>query len=262
MKKPLQTASVINRKIRIIPKLEIKGENLIKGVQLEGLRVLGNPSHYAQKYYADGADEIIYYDAVASLFGRNSLLEVVKKTASEIFIPLTVGGGVRSTTDVGDLLRVGADKISVNTAALKKPKLITEIAEQFGSQCCVVEIQTKCFGNGKWMALVENGREQSGKDAIEWACEAEQMGAGELLLTSVDRDGTKVGMDKPLINEISHRVNIPVIASGGVGGPSDVVDVLENNDLNAIAIGSIFHYHLHSIQEVKKIIFNALDSPR
>ena len=260
MKKPRQIAHARHRKIRIIPKLEIKGENLIKGVQLEGLRILGDPSKYAREYYADGADEIIYYDVVASLFGRNSLLNVVKKTASEIFIPLTVGGGVRSTGDVRDLLQVGADKISVNTAAIRRPKLITEIAEQFGSQCCVVEVQTKFAGNGKWMALIENGREHSGKDAVEWACEAAKLGAGELLLTSVDRDGTKSGMDKILINEISGRVNIPIIASGGVGGPDDVVDALKNNVVNAVAIGSILHYHLHSIQEVKKITSEALDS--
>ena len=183
MKKTLQTAHARQRKIRVI-QLEIKGENRLKGSL--GLRVLGDPSKYAQYYYAEGADEIIYYDVVASLFGRNSLLEVVKKTASEIFIPLTVGGGVRSTSDVRDLLQVGADKISLNTAAVKRPSLITEIAEQYGSQCCVVEVQTKYFGNGKWMALIENGREHSGKDAVEWACEVAKLGAGELLLTSVD----------------------------------------------------------------------------
>ena len=253
MNKNQRINTILNRNIRIIPKLDIKGENLIKGVQLEGLRVIGKPSDYAKLYYADGADEIIYYDVVASLYGRNSLLDVVKKTAADVFIPMTVGGGIKSTDDVDQLLRIGADKVSVNTAAVKRPELITEIADRFGSQCCVVEIQTKFLGKENWTALYESGRENSGMDAVDWACKAVSLGAGELLLTSVDKDGTRSGMDVELINKISKRVNVPIIASGGVGKSSHVRDAVIDNNVNGIAIGSLFHYGVLSISDVKNV---------
>ena len=254
MSKNQRIDTILKRNIRIIPKLEIKGENLIKGVQLEGLRVIGEPSHYAKLYYADGADEIIYYDVVASLYGRNSLLDVVKKTAADVFIPMTVGGGVRSTDDVAQLLKLGADKISLNSAAIQNPQLITEIANRFGSQCCVVEIQTKNVGDGKWTALYENGREYSGLDAVDWACKVVSLGAGELLLTSVDKDGTKSGMDVALNSTIAKKVNVPVIVSGGVGSLSDVRESIVSSSVSGLAIGTLFHYNLCSISEIKKAL--------
>ena len=247
--------SPFGRNVRIIPRLDIKGENLIKGVHLEGLRVLGNPSSFAKSYYSDGADEIIYYDVVASLYGRNSLLDVVKKTATDVFIPMTVGGGVRSTDDVAQLLKLGADKISLNTAAIQNPQLINEIANRFGSQCCVVEIQTKNLGGGKWTALYENGREYSGLDAVDWACKAVSLGAGELLLTSVDKDGTKSGMDVELNRTIAKKVNVPVIVSGGVGSLSDVRQSIVGSSVSGLAM-ALFHYNLCSISEVKRALFD------
>jgi len=242
------------RRIRIIPRLDIKGTNLIKGIQLEGLRVVGDPAEFAHKYYEAGADELIYSDIVASLYGRNNLLEKKKKTAAHIFIPLTVGGGIRSVDDVDILLRSGADKISVNSAAIQRPKLIAEIASKFGSQCCVVEIQAKSVGQGRWVALFENGRENSGRDVIAWACEAVELGAGEILVTSIDRDGTRSGMDLDLINNISSRIHVPVIASGGVGKASDICNAASSTMADAVAIGGILHFGRSTIQQLKSEI--------
>ena len=242
------------RQFRLISRLDIKGPDLIKGVQLEGLRIIGNPSDYARKYYESGIDELIYIDVVASLYGRNNLKEVVEKTASQIFVPLTVGGGIRCVDDVEGLLRVGADKICVNTAVIKDKTLINDIANRLGSQCCVVEIQAKSVGSKKWIALYDNGRENSGLDVIKWAQDAVSQGAGELIITSVDRDGTRTGMDLELLKLISSLVDVPVIGSGGVGDPQDIVSAVEYSGVDAIALGDILHNKRFSIEEIKNYL--------
>ena len=239
------------RQFRLISRLDIKGPNLIKGVQLEGLRIIGKPSDYARKYYDAGIDELIYMDVVASLYGRNSLKEVVESTASQIFVPLTVGGGIRSVEDVEGLLRVGADKICLNTAAIKNKRLITDIANRFGSQCCVVEIQAKSIGVESWISLFDNGRENSGLDALKWAREVVDCGAGEIVITSVDKDGTRTGMDMKLIKLVSDLVAVPVIGSGGIGSPKDIVSALKCSNIDAIAVGDILHNERFSIKEIK-----------
>ena len=199
--------------VRIIARLDIKGSNLIKSIRFEGLRVLGNPQEFAQKYYESGIDEIIYIDTVATLYDRISLNELVKKTAQNVFIPITVAGGIRSVEDVDKLLRSGADKVAINTGAIKRPELISEVSQRFGSQCMVLSIEAAKQKDGSWEAYTDNGREHSGLDAIEWSKEAEKLGAGEILLTSVDQDGTYKGFDFDLIKKVSNSVNIPVIAS-------------------------------------------------
>ena len=237
---------------RLISRLDIKGPNLIKGVQLEGLRVIGDPAKYAKKYYDCGIDELIYIDVVASLYGRNTLLDVVKNTSSQVFVPLTVGGGIRMVDDVEGLLRAGADKVCLNTAAIKDKFFISEIANRFGSQCCVVEVQGKRTSNGKWTALFDNGRENSGLDAISWASEAVDLGAGEVLVTSVDQEGTRNGMDIELIKLISATVDVPVISSGGVGTPKDIISAYYQGGVDAVAVGDILHNDRYSIQEIKR----------
>ena len=179
--------------VRLIARLDIKGPTLIKGVHLEGLRVIGDPNKYAIRYYNQGADELIYLDIVASLYGRSNLIEIVKKATDDVFIPMTIGGGIRTIDDVNELLKSGADKIAVNTAAVKRPKLISEISNRFGSQCMVLSIEAKKKKDGKWEVYTENGRQSTGVDVIEWALEAEKREAGEVLLTSVDNEGTKKG---------------------------------------------------------------------
>lgn len=230
--------------IRIIPRLDIKGPNLVKGIHLEGLRVLGKPWEFACKYYEDGADELIYMDIVASLYGRNNLLEIVERTAQEIFIPLTVGGGVRSLDDIRKLLRAGADKVAINTAAILHPQLIREGAMTFGSQCIVVAIEAKYIQSRmRYEAFTDNGREVTGKDAYEWALEAVALGAGEILLTSIDREGTGKGFDLNLIQRIAEAVPVPVIACGGCGRFEHLIDALAIGKADAISAASIFHYH-------------------
>lgn len=237
--------------IRLIPRLDIKGPHLIKGVHLEGLRKVGAPREFAKMYYEHGADELIYVDVVASLYGRNSLLDIVEQTASDIFIPLTVGGGVRGVDDVAKLLRAGADKISINTAALERPELLTEIANAFGAQCLVVEIQAKRQENGRWEAFGDNGREHSGKDAVAWAKQAVELGAGELLLTSIDQEGTRKGFDVTLMREVASAVSVPVIASGGMGEMSHLTDVVKEAQVDAVAIADMLHFKRHNLHEVR-----------
>jgi cyclase len=230
------------KKVRLIARLDIKGPNLIKGVHLEGLKVIGSPNEYALKYYKQGADELIYMDSVASLYGRNHLGEIIKDAAKEIFIPMTVGGGIRSVEDATEILRSGADKVAINTAAVANPALITQLAEKFGSQCVVLSIEAKKSSNGHWKVLTENGRERSGLDVVEWAIQGCSKGAGEILLTSVDMEGTKKGFDNELLKAVSSQVEIPVIASGGMGKLSDAVDAIEKGEANAVAMADILHY--------------------
>jgi cyclase len=237
--------------LRIIARLDIKGPNLVKGIHLEGLRVIGDPHEHASLYYKQGADELIYVDSVASLYGRNSLLDVVERTARDVFIPVTVGGGVRSTTDIRALLNVGADKVAINTAAIRNPGFVTEAAQTFGSQCIVVNIEAKRQSPGKWEAYTDNGRERTGIDAVAWAKRAVELGAGELLLTSVDREGTRSGFDIDLIHEIAGSVPIPVIACGGAGNAEHVLQAVMVGNADAVAVASILHYRTETVASIK-----------
>jgi cyclase len=235
---------------RIIARLDIKAPNLIKGVHLEGLRKLGDPRPFVERYYAEAVDEIVYIDSVASLYERNTITDLVEATARHVFVPMTVGGGVRSVEDARQLLRAGADKVAVNTAALKNPELIDGISRGFGSQCMVLSIQAKRNGND-WEAYMDFGREHSGRSVIDWAREGAGRGAGEILLTSVDRDGTEQGFDLELIRAVTDAVGIPVIASGGFGKPDDAVQALRDGGASACAIAKALHYNKVSIRQVK-----------
>jgi cyclase len=237
--------------LRLIARLDIKGPNLIKGVHLEGLRVVGDPQKFAREYYEQGADELIYMDIVASLYGRNSLTDIVRRAAHDIFVPLTVGGGVRSTDDVDALLRVGADKVAVNTAAVARPALVSEIARRFGSQCMVLSIEAKRLGPGRWEAYTDNGREKTGLDVLDWAKRAESLGAGEILLTSVDQEGTRKGFDIPLVKAVSQSVGIPVIASGGMGTTEHLVEVVTSGEADAVAMADCLHYRRLGLGEIR-----------
>jgi cyclase len=242
------------RNIRVIARLDVKTEHLVKGVQLEGLRKLGRPNEFARKYYADGIDEIIYVDIVASLYERNSLLPIIERASNDIFIPLTVVGGIRSVDDARSALLSGADKVGLNTAAIKNPGLISEIATQFGSQCMVQSIEAKHSGTSSWEVYYDNGREKTGIDVMEWAVEAESRGAGEIFLTSVDCEGGGQGMDIDLISNVCDRVKIPVIASGGVGEVEHARDVIEKTNVSGIAVARILHYDLNTIDDIKKAL--------
>jgi len=240
--------------IRIIARLDVKGPNVIKGVQFECLRVMGKPSDLAQEYYAQGADELIYLDTVASLYQRNNLLNIVKEASKNIFIPFTAGGGVRTIEDIRALLTAGAEKVAINTAATKNPDLIRKAARTFGSQCIVVSIEAKKKENGSWEAYTDNGRQSTGLDAIKWAKKAESLGAGEILLTSVDMEGTERGLDLELIREITKTVSIPVIASGGANSPDNIADAFKKTGADAVAVASILHYQKYDIDGIKKIL--------
>ena len=239
----------MTKNIRIIPRLDIKGPNLVKGIHLEGLRVLGKPEDFARDYYTNGADELFYMDVVASLYGRNSLTEIVSKTAQNIFVPLTVGGGIRTLEDIRGILRAGADKVAINTAAINNPKLITDGAKTFGSQCIVVSIEAKSKGHGKYEAYTDNGREKTGVDVLEWARRAVDMGAGEILITSIDHEGTGKGYDIELISKVSSSVGVPVIVCGGAGKKEHFLEAVTQGAADAVCAASVFHYH-HSEQNI------------
>lgn len=229
---------------RMIPRLDIKGPNLVKGIHFEGLRVLGKPADFARHYYQNGADELIYMDVVASLYGRNSLLDIVAKTSREIFIPLTVGGGIKSVEEVREVLRAGADKVAINTAAIKTPQLISDASRAFGSSTILVSIEAILRPDGSYEAYVDYGRESTGIDAIEWAVRAAELGAGELMVTSIDQEGTGKGFDIDIIHKVSAAVDIPVIASGGAGNPEHVRNAIEAGRADAVALASLLHYSL------------------
>jgi imidazole glycerol-phosphate synthase subunit HisF len=228
--------------LRIIPRLDIKGSNVVKGVHLEGLRVVGRPETMAQAYYEAGADELLYMDVVASLYGRNSLLEIVERTSRSIFVPLTAGGGLRSIDDIRAILKAGADKVALNTAALGRPDFVREAAEVFGSSTIVVSIEAIRRADGVYEAYTDNGREKTGRDAIEWARQAAELGAGEIMVTSIDREGTGAGLDLDLIGKISEAVSVPVIASGGAGR-SEHVSQAASAGAQAVCVASMLHYH-------------------
>lgn len=238
--------------IRLISRLDIKSPNLIKGIHLEGLRKIGDPQTFAQGYYAAGADEIIYMDIVASLYNRNSLSELVRRTAEQVFVPITVGGGLRSLDDVEDALRSGADKVAINTAAAMRPELIGEVAKRFGSQCMVLSIEAKRTAPGRWEAYTDNGREHTGREVVTWAKQAVELGAGEILLTSVDQEGTRRGFDIELTRAVSDAVSVPVIASGGMGSIGHLIDVVKSGHADAVAMADVLHYKRLSIAEVRQ----------
>lgn len=238
-------------KKRLVARLDVKGENLIKGINLEGLRIVGKPGEFAQYYYESGIDELLYIDSVASLYGRNNLHEVVAKAAEKVFIPITVGGGVRSVDDARQLVLAGADKIAINTAAVHRPELLTEVAEVYGSQAVVLSVQAVRQTAEQWEVFVENGRESTGLDVISWIRKAIDLGAGEILLTSVDQEGTQKGMDLALIKAVTEFSNVPVIASGGVGSPNDFCDALQQ-DCDAVAVASQLHYKSASVAQFKQ----------
>lgn len=240
------------KNIRLIARLDIKGPNLVKGIQLEGLRKIGKPNEYAKKYYMEKIDEIIYIDIVASLYNRNNLKDIVVQCTEDVFVPITVGGGIRTLEDVDEILHCGADKIAINTAAIKNPMLIKEVADKYGSQCMVLSIQAKKRAEGRWEAYYDNGREHTGLDVVDWARKGYELGAGEILLTSVDREGTKKGFDLELIRYVSEAVPIPVIACGGMGEPEDLVKAVEQGQADAVAAASILHYNEFSVDDIKK----------
>ena len=230
--------------LRVIPRLDIKGPNLVKGIHLEGLRILGKPERFARYYYEAGADELLYIDVVASLYGRNSIVDVVKRTSKEIFIPLTVGGGLRTTEDIRTVLNAGADKVALNTAAIENPDLIKEASKKFGSSTIVISIHAIKQPDGSYGAYVNNGRDATGLNAISWAIQAAELGAGELLVTSVDREGTGKGYDIELYRTITESVSIPVIACGGAGSLADISLVATKGKVDAICVASMLHYYV------------------
>jgi cyclase len=237
-------------KIRLIARLDVKNEYVIKGIHLEGLRKVGNPNELAKKYYEAGIDEIVFMDAVASLYERNNLFHIIEKACKEVFIPITIGGGIRSIHDIEKALKAGADKIALNTQAIKTPNLIKEASRIYGSQCIIGSIETKRRGN-LWEAYTDNGREETGINAVDWARQLEDLGAGELMITSIDQEGTKKGFDEAFAYQVTSKVSIPVIVSGGAGNMNHIKTLCENTQASAVAIASIIHYNTLTIPEIK-----------
>ena len=239
---------------RIIPCLDVKCGRVVKGTNFVGLRDAGDPVELAATYDLEGADELVFLDITASVEERKAMLDVINKTAGEVFMPLTVGGGISTVDDIRNALRAGADKTSVNSAAVKNPQLIAEGAKLFGSQCIVLAIDARRCGENKWEVYVHGGRTPTGIDAVEWAKQGVALGAGEILLTSMDADGTKNGYDIPLTKAVSEAVNVPVIASGGAGKLEDFYEVLAEGGADAVLAASVFHYKTFTIQQVKEYL--------
>ncbi|CCQ73585.1 imidazole glycerol phosphate synthase subunit HisF [Magnetospira sp. QH-2] len=243
--------------LRLIARLDVKGPNLIKPVQLEGVRKVGDPKAFAGRYYEQGIDEILYMDAVASLYDRETLVEIVRHTAERVFVPITVGGGLRTIDDVREILRAGADKVAINSEATRRPQFITEVAQTFGSQCMVLQIDAKADGKGKWEAYRDGGREHTGLDAVAWAIRGCELGAGEILATGIDHEGMRRGFDIDLTRQVSEAVPVPVIASGGMGALAHLVEVAEKAKPNAVAMAHVLHYGEMSLGDVRS---GALDA--
>lgn len=239
---------------RIIPCLDVTGNRVVKGTNFVELRDAGDPVELAAFYDAAGADELVFLDIGASVENRKSLLDVISRVAGQVFIPLTVGGGIRSLADIKETLRAGADKISLNSAAVRNPQLIADGAAQFGNQCIVLAIDAKKSAPGKWEVYVNGGRVPTGIDAVEWAKRGVELGAGEILLTSMDADGTKSGYDIELTRSISEAVSVPVIASGGAGALQDFYDVLQDGAADAVLAASVFHYRKFTVKQVKEYL--------
>ena len=239
---------------RLIVCLDVKGGRVVKGTQFVHLRDVGDPVELAARYEAEGADEITFLDISASAEERATLLDVARRTAERLFIPLTIGGGVRSADDVGRALRAGADKVSVNTAAVERPAVLTESADRFGAQCVGASVDAKARGDGTWEVYTKGGRQPTGLDAVAWAAECVRRGAGEILLTSMDRDCTKSGFDLALTRAVSDAVDVPVIASGGVGTLDHLADGIQLGGADAVLAASIFHYGEHTVGEAKALM--------
>jgi cyclase len=239
---------------RIIPCLDVTAGRVVKGINFVGLQDAGDPVEVAQRYNEQGADELTFLDITATSDERDLILPIIEAVASKVFIPLTVGGGVRATQDVRRLLNAGADKVSMNSSAVANPDLVSDASAHYGSQCIVVAIDAKQTAPKRWEVFTHGGRKGTGIDAIEWAKEVAKRGAGEILLTSMDRDGTKDGFDLELTAAVSKAVSVPVIASGGVGGLQDLVDGIQIGRADAVLAASIFHYGQHSVQEAKQYL--------
>lgn len=237
--------------IRLIARLDLKMDFLIKGVHFEGWRKIGNPGEFARRYYQQGIDELIYMDVVASLYGRNNLSQIIRDAAEDVFIPITAGGGVRNLADVKTLLSCGADKVAINTAATLNPTVISRIADTYGSQAVVLVIECRRLAQGGWEAMTDNGRNHTGREAVAWAAEGVQRGAGEILLSSIDADGTGRGLDVELASAVSREVDVPVIVSGGVGCADHVVEGVEKGRVSAVAMASALHYNKLSVAALR-----------
>lgn len=239
---------------RIIPCLDVNAGRVVKGVNFLELRDAGDPVEVARRYDLQGADEITFLDITASSDDRDLILSVIEAVASQVFIPLTVGGGVRTVADVRRLLNAGADKVGMNTSAVTNPQLVADAAHKYGSQCIVVAIDAKSTGNGRWEVYTHGGRNATGLDAVEWARKMAELGAGEILLTSMDKDGTRSGFDLALTRAVADAIDIPVIASGGVGGLQDLADGIKLGGADAVLAASIFHFGQHTVQEAKQFM--------
>lgn len=239
--------------MRVIARLDVKNQFVIKGIHLEGLRKVGDPNQLAKSYYDAGIDEIIFIDCVASLYNRNNLYSVIQRASEEVFVPITIGGGLRSVEDVELALDAGADKVAINTAAVRNPKLIQEVAKRYGSQCVVASIQAKRVAGG-WEAYVETGREKTGLSVLEWARQLQDLGAGEMLLTSVDQEGTKSGFDLDLVRAVNEAVSIPVIVSGGYGKPEHINEILKVTTPSGLCFASVLHYKTMTVAGLKQTV--------
>lgn len=243
------------KNIRIIPRLDIKGPNVVKPVQTEALRVVGNPKEMAEQYYTEGADELLYLDIVASLYQRNLDFDLLKSVTENIFIPVTVGGGIRTVHDINNALRAGADKVAINTYAIHNPAFLQEAARGFGSQCVVLFIESKRQPDGSYEAYTDGGRERSGVEVIEWAKRGIELGVGEILISSIDQDGTRFGYDIELLRQIGPVAPIPVIAHGGAGSCESLRQAVIEGGVDALAVSSLFHYRERTISEVKQYLW-------
>lgn len=239
--------------MRVIARLDVKNQFVIKGIHLEGLRKVGDPNHLAKAYYDAGIDEIVFIDAVASLYNRNNLFSVIQKASEEVFVPITIGGGLRNLADIEQALDAGADKVALNTAAIREPELIQAVAKQYGAQCVVASVQAKRTANG-WEAYIETGREKTGVQVLDWVRRLQDLGAGEILLTSVDQEGTKSGFDVKLVEAVNQAVSIPVVVSGGYGQPQHIHELLEVTVPSGLCFASALHYKLTSIELLRSTI--------
>ncbi|MCX8082779.1 MAG: imidazole glycerol phosphate synthase subunit HisF [bacterium] len=242
--------------VRIIPCLDVKDGKVVKGVHFENLREAGDPVEHADFYSKENADEIVFLDISATIEGRKTMVDVVRKVSEVVFIPMTVGGGIKSIENIEELLKAGADKISINTSAVRTPELITEGAKKFGSQCIIVAVDAKRLGSDKWEVYVESGKTPTGIDVVEWAKKVQDLGAGEILLTSIDMDGTQEGYDIELTRKVAESVNIPVIASGGAGTLEHMSDVIINGKASAVLLASLLHFRKYTISQIKNFLKN------
>jgi len=237
-------------KIRIIVRIDINNDSVVKGRCLEGLKKIGRPNEMSKKYYEEGVDEIVFLDAVASLYDRNSLIDILKQATKETFVPITIGGGIKTIKDIKDALSAGADKVAINTQAVKNLDFIREAVQIFGSQAIIGSVVARRH-RYRWEAFIDNAKHRTHKDAVDWAVELEKAGAGEIMITSIDNDGRQKGFDVELVDAITKRVSIPVIASGGAGSSNDVIKLCKNTSCDAVAVASLIHYGVENISDIK-----------